>query len=119
MLLDDIGIQPVRNVRKVTGPHHSIKLVARQTFRVDEKYCKELGVDVPGVPESHGQLVVRLDLCSKLPDVTYPNAELITPSTILFVMRTHLLVTERLQLRESVLESHCLVSLLEMRDNGG
>jgi cholesterol oxidase len=45
------------------------------------------GIDVPCVPESDCQLVVGLDLRSSLPDVTKPDAELIVPSTILFVLR--------------------------------
>ena len=89
-------------------------------LRLDEERGQELGVHVPGVPDSNGQLVVGLDLRGKLPDVTKPDAELVVSSATLSVLRTDLLVAERFQLRESILQSHRLfVALLEseIRDN--
>ena len=87
MVLDNIGIQPVCNLRKVAGSHHPIHLVASQVFGLDQKDGQEPGIDVPGVPEGTGQLVVGLDLRGKLPDVTKPDAELIVPGATLFVLR--------------------------------
>ena len=51
-----------------------------------------------------------LIFAASFPDVTQLDAELILPSAILPVVRTALLVAERFQLRESILESHGHVS---------
>lgn len=103
VLRDDVGVKPVRHAHKGGGPHHPIHRFRRQLFRLDQERGQELGVHVPGVPESNGQLVVGLDLRGKLPDVTKPDAELVVSSAILSVLRTDLPVVERFQLRESIL----------------
>jgi hypothetical protein len=78
---------------------------------VDQKDGQKSGINVPGVPEGDGQLVVDLDLGGEIPDVTKPDAELIVPGAILRVVRTDLLVSERFHLRDRLLESHGHVSI--------
>ncbi len=57
------------------------------------------------------------------PDVAQSDAELIVAGTVLGVLRAHLLVAERFELRERLFEGHgrdCSVgaSRLEVRDVG-
>jgi hypothetical protein len=51
--------------------------------------------------------VIGLDLRGELSDVTKRDAELVVTGAALPVSRTDLLVSERLQLRESILEGRC------------
>lgn len=111
MVLDNVGIEPVRDMRKVAGPHQPIDLIASQVLGLDQEDCQEPGVNIAGVPEREGQLVVGLYLRGKLPEVAQLNAELIVTGAVLFVMRTNLFVAESLELSESFFESHGHVSI--------
>ncbi len=50
--------------------------------------------------------MVGFDLLRQLPDIAASDAELIVAGTVLGVLRTHLLVAERFELRESFFERH-------------
>ena len=57
----------------------------------DSSFVIEPGIDVSGVPEGDGQLVVGLDLRGNLPDVTKPDAELIA---VLIIFRNTIKIIE-------------------------
>lgn len=70
-------------------------------------------IDVPGFPEVDGQFVlVSFQLIGHSPDVAKSNTKLSIDSAILFILRTHSLVAERLELRKSLFESHGSSALL-------
>src|SRR5262249_10623919 len=68
--------------------------------------CQVLGIDVPGLPERHGQLRAGLDLLRQHPDVAVFHAELIVAGAPLGVLLPHRLVAERFELLERFIEGH-------------
>lgn len=78
------------------------------------RYCVSYS---PALPKSQGQLVVGLDLLRQFPDCVESDAELIVAGTVLGVLRSHLLVSERFELLESLFEIHgrdCNMSALRL-----
>ena len=65
---------------------------------------QKLGVDVPGLPQGQSQLVIGLDFLGQHPNVAVLHAELIVAGAILDVVRTPLLVAQRLESRERFLK---------------
>ena len=105
-ILDDVGVEPVCQLRDSGGSNHPIQLGRCKRLWLQDEDRKEPGIEVAGLPQRQPQVVIALDLRRHFADVTEANAELVVIRAILPVLRAHSFVTERFEPRECVFESH-------------
>jgi hypothetical protein len=116
VVLDDVGVEPVGELREVGVAHHPVEIVARQLLRLEHEKGQQARLEVAGLPQRDRERVIPLDRRGDLSDPAHRHAELLVARAVLRVAGAHLLVAERLQLRERVFHRHdCAASFAGRR----
>lgn len=106
MLGDNIGVEPIGDLRTGCGAGQLIEFTGGERSRLDDERRQELRFDVASVPKLERELVIGFDLFGQLAEVAQFYAKLIVWRTGFDVVLPPSVVAEGFELCEDFFDGH-------------